>query len=77
MDPSDFEEVKVYDGELNSMTFNHIKTSKAFNSFKLNVDDDLSWLHNNDLSTTIETNEESSSIHTKKSEDGWNNSLRR
>jgi hypothetical protein len=30
IDRSEFEEIKAFDGELNSMAFNHVKSSKAF-----------------------------------------------
>lgn len=44
LDPSEYEKVKVYDGDLNPMTFNHVKTSKAFDISKVEIEDDLSWL---------------------------------
>ena len=32
LDAHDFEGVKVYDGEINAMTFAHVKNSKAFDT---------------------------------------------
>ena len=45
IDPLDFEEVKAYDGNLNPMTFNLVKKSKAFETDTYFLEDeDMSWL---------------------------------
>lgn len=37
--------IQVYDGDLTSMTFNHVKSSKAFkNKIDIVDESDLSWL---------------------------------
>jgi septal ring factor EnvC (AmiA/AmiB activator) len=74
LDASEFEKVQVYDGDLNPMTFNHVKRSKAFDTKLLEVEEDLSWLAT-DLSTTLDasTNEGLGSAY-RRSEDGWNKS---
>jgi len=75
LDPSDFEKIQVYDGDLNPMTFGHVKKSKAFASTNFEVEDDLSWLESTDYSTTFEATSNTSPF--KRSEDGWNVSQRR
>ena len=78
LDPSEFEEVKVYDGDLNPMTFNLVKSSKAFDKNKIDIDDDLSWLSSNDLSTTRDTYAIDERLtDAKRSEDGWNKTFNR
>mmetsp|Transcript_13768 Transcript_13768/g.13464 ORF Transcript_13768/g.13464 Transcript_13768/m.13464 type:complete len:135 (+) Transcript_13768:208-612(+) len=42
IDARDYEEVKDYDGEINGMTFNLIKSSKAFDKQIIDDDDNLS-----------------------------------
>ena len=67
----------AYEGEMNGMTFNHIKNSRVFNQgVMLDVqpdEEDFSWL--NSTQTTASTNSslfENSDVLKKKSEDGWN-----
>lgn len=68
-------QIHAYDGELNTMTFNCVKNSKAFQQ-KIQVTDenDLSWLgasgsnSTHDSSSIIQITDTESLI---KSEDGW------
>jgi hypothetical protein len=44
IDPSDYENVQVYDGDLTTMTFSHVKNSQIFETKKGNkfeVEEDL------------------------------------
>lgn len=78
LDPSEFEKVKVYDGELNPMTFNHVKATKAFDTSKIEIDEDMSWLDTTNMSTTVDTtNIDKTSSPYKRSEDGWNRNYKR
>jgi len=54
LDPADYQEISVHDGELNKMTFNHIKTSKAFAIVEPESYDDLEWLNDSEISTTTD-----------------------
>ncbi|CDW82960.1 UNKNOWN [Stylonychia lemnae] len=62
--------IQAYDGELTSMTFNHVKSSKAFkNKIDIVDESDLSW-----LGTTASSSINISDIDQQsllKSEDGW------
>jgi len=51
--------VQVYDGDLTSMTFNHVKGSKAFkNKIEIVDENDLSWLGSANTDSSINASEE-------------------
>eukprot|EP00347_Sterkiella_histriomuscorum_P000379 403376088 len=65
---STINQINAYDGELNSMTFNCVKNSKAFQQ-KLEIEEDLSWLGQSTIDqSSIQISDAESLI---KSEDGW------
>ena len=65
----------AYDGELTQMTFNHVKSSKAFtkprNIFDISVDDEVD---EGEYQRWIKSTE--GYKDNKKSEDGWSNKTR-
>lgn len=71
IDTNEIEEVKAYDGEINAMTFNHIKKSGVFEKKKhqIEVEDNLSLY---DTSSSLFGSEIQIP---KKSEDGWGKKL--
>ena len=71
IDPNDYEVVNVYNGELNKMNFNLVKSSRAFTIEEPNYwDEDLS-MDSTHASTIAEVIACNPSITSKKSEDGW------
>ncbi len=83
IEPFECEEIKAFDGELNPLAFNHVKTSKAFSVNKYNSiledddEDNLSWLETQDESGSFMPEVSSSYLMAKsaigkRSEDGWN-----
>ena len=71
LDREDFEEIKAYDGDINQMTFTHVKNSKAFDVKDIFDIEDESTFDDG----YVKGGESSlfNQHHTlKKSEDGWN-----
>jgi hypothetical protein len=63
--------VQVYDGDLTSMTFNHVRSSKAFkNKIEITDETDLSWLGTT-ADSSIRISEADDLKGLLKSEDGW------
>lgn len=69
LDREDFEEIKAYDGDINQMTFAHVKNSKAFDIKDLVEIEDESTIDESYSRDNFNANLFSS---LKKSEDGWN-----
>lgn len=48
IEPEEYEDVKGYDGNLNSLTFNLVKSSKAFDNNRFDYEEiDTNWFDNN------------------------------
>jgi hypothetical protein len=85
IEPFECEEIKAFDGELNPLAFNHVKTSKAFSVNKYSTileddEEDMSWLETQDESGSFAPEANSymmaRSSLAKRSEDGWNHNNR-
>lgn len=77
--------IHAYDGELNAMTFNHVKGSKAFEKrnhdfIEVFDEDDMNWMNSNasTYNSSYDSNrsKQFDSEPHKTSEDGWNKQRR-
>lgn len=70
LETEDFEEVEAYDGEINQMTFAHVKNSKAFDTKDLfDIEEESTIDHS--YSRENLSNKDLFDSRYKKSEDGW------